>query len=220
MTGPGTHRCQCHNGYKGDGKTCQEVDNCLTKPCSTSAKCIKTAPGKHRCECLEGFTGDGKSCHVKPGYTVVKVEGKDVVVRNDDKHKGIASLNVLVGEIKKKADAKAAVLAKPAPTPAEKLAALVAGKVPNTGSLDDTTLRVDSLERATLALAKAAREETEELKKLRETAASSSVNIEKLINAKSEQILQDVVKVAQQEVTAHPLEDAAPSTTVPSTPKL
>uniref|UniRef100_A0A8R1U360 Uncharacterized protein n=1 Tax=Pristionchus pacificus TaxID=54126 RepID=A0A8R1U360_PRIPA len=57
-------RCQCLEGYHGDGyKQCDDVDEC-SRPgvCHENAVCTNT-PGKYFCQCKEGFTGDGvKSC--------------------------------------------------------------------------------------------------------------------------------------------------------------
>jgi len=144
---------------------------------------------------------------------VTEVNGQSVVVRNDNiKHKGLSSLDALVTKITKEEEVKAKSLApnaastaKATTTAAGKTAtpAAAAGVAAQTNPLDDTTLRVDSLEKATLALAQAAREETEELKKLRQAASTSTAAVEKLINAKSEAILEKVVQTAQDEITGH-----------------
>ncbi|GMT19356.1 hypothetical protein PFISCL1PPCAC_10653, partial [Pristionchus fissidentatus] len=57
-------RCQCLEGYKGDGyKQCNDVDECAREGvCHENAVCTNT-PGRYFCQCKEGFTGDGvRSC--------------------------------------------------------------------------------------------------------------------------------------------------------------
>ena len=56
----------CNAGYAGslDGKTCNEIDNCLVNNggCSVNATCTKTGPGTNTCACNSGFTGNGVTC--------------------------------------------------------------------------------------------------------------------------------------------------------------
>ncbi|XP_018417974.1 PREDICTED: stabilin-1 [Nanorana parkeri] len=60
----GNTRCQCKNGYEGDGTSCQPVDDCK-KPerggCSENAICI-SAPTGVMCQCNPGWSGDGIEC--------------------------------------------------------------------------------------------------------------------------------------------------------------
>uniref|UniRef100_A0A3P8W1Q3 Nidogen 2 n=1 Tax=Cynoglossus semilaevis TaxID=244447 RepID=A0A3P8W1Q3_CYNSE len=60
---PGSHRCQCHDGYEFgfDGRTCVDVDECSSSPCHISARCIN-ALGSFQCQCQPGFYGDGFFC--------------------------------------------------------------------------------------------------------------------------------------------------------------
>uniref|UniRef100_A0A1I7TIT4 Nidogen n=1 Tax=Caenorhabditis tropicalis TaxID=1561998 RepID=A0A1I7TIT4_9PELO len=56
-------RCQCLNGYKGDGyNNCEDVDECKTNStiCHKNAVCTNT-PGRYFCMCKEGFSGDGQT---------------------------------------------------------------------------------------------------------------------------------------------------------------
>ncbi|CCD68378.1 Dendrite extension defective protein 1 [Caenorhabditis elegans] len=56
-------RCQCLNGYKGDGyNNCEDVDECKTNStiCHKNAICTNT-PGRYFCMCKEGFSGDGQN---------------------------------------------------------------------------------------------------------------------------------------------------------------
>ena len=61
----GTPKCVCREGFKGDGKTCTDIDECATDNggCASNAACVNQ-PGGMRCLCNEGLTGDGKSCSV------------------------------------------------------------------------------------------------------------------------------------------------------------
>ncbi|KAF6024532.1 NID2 [Bugula neritina] len=55
--------CQCNPGFTGDGETCTDIDECLTKDtnnCHQNAVCINTE-GSYRCECSSGFIGDGRN---------------------------------------------------------------------------------------------------------------------------------------------------------------
>jgi len=56
----------CKNGYKGDGHTCIDINECLepgstSKPCSPHANCENKQPG-FCCTCKEGYLGDGYVC--------------------------------------------------------------------------------------------------------------------------------------------------------------
>jgi EGF domain len=61
-TGPATFACTCRAGYSGDGKTCVEIDACLSNPCDRNATCTKTGPGAFACTCKAGYSGDGRAC--------------------------------------------------------------------------------------------------------------------------------------------------------------
>ncbi|MBI3178716.1 MAG: hypothetical protein HYZ27_03590 [Deltaproteobacteria bacterium] len=59
----GDYQCQCGKGYLGDGKICDDVDECAlgTAGCDAKATCTNLL-GSFQCTCKEGFIGDGKSC--------------------------------------------------------------------------------------------------------------------------------------------------------------
>ncbi|XP_054635650.1 nidogen-1-like [Dunckerocampus dactyliophorus] len=64
--GPQLHfTCECASGFVGDGRQCQDVDECLETlgVCGEKAVCINL-PGSFRCECVSGFVFavDGKTC--------------------------------------------------------------------------------------------------------------------------------------------------------------
>uniref|UniRef100_A0A3P9J021 Stabilin 1 n=1 Tax=Oryzias latipes TaxID=8090 RepID=A0A3P9J021_ORYLA len=58
--------CTCHEGYQGDGFSCQPIDRWCTEEqnggCSEFATCKFTGPNKRECECLQGYVGNGVQC--------------------------------------------------------------------------------------------------------------------------------------------------------------
>jgi hypothetical protein len=58
-----TPKCECMDGYEGDGKTCKNVDECEKDHggCSENATCTDTEGG-FDCVCNNGFSGDGIDC--------------------------------------------------------------------------------------------------------------------------------------------------------------
>ncbi|XP_037773755.1 fibrillin-2-like, partial [Penaeus monodon] len=59
----GTYDCRCRDGFTGNGKTCRDVNECLTNNggCDRDAQCINT-DGSFKCVCDAGFLGDGFFC--------------------------------------------------------------------------------------------------------------------------------------------------------------
>ena len=59
----GSYKCQCWEGYEGDGFNCADANECDdgTSGCHSKANCKNTA-GSFECSCKTGFTGDGFNC--------------------------------------------------------------------------------------------------------------------------------------------------------------
>ncbi|XP_066464113.1 nidogen-2 [Eleutherodactylus coqui] len=59
------YTCVCAPGYQGDGRDCNDIDECLTRlsNCGYKTQCVNL-PGSFRCECQLGyvFSGDGHNC--------------------------------------------------------------------------------------------------------------------------------------------------------------
>ena len=82
----GSYDCICHQGYDGDGFSCDgkplpskqqinmqlsrhityftDVDECRMVKCGNNATC-KNTPGSYECLCDTGYEGDGHNCTSK-----------------------------------------------------------------------------------------------------------------------------------------------------------
>ena len=54
----GSYRCQCTDGYHGDGINCYDDDVCSNGPCHQKAVCSNTK-GSYNCRCNFGYHGNG-----------------------------------------------------------------------------------------------------------------------------------------------------------------
>uniref|UniRef100_A0A5S6QS67 EGF-like domain-containing protein n=1 Tax=Trichuris muris TaxID=70415 RepID=A0A5S6QS67_TRIMR len=60
--GKPTVSCHCLAGYKGDGKTCTDMDECQADhECDENADCVNV-PGSYFCQCRSGYFGNGTYC--------------------------------------------------------------------------------------------------------------------------------------------------------------
>ena len=63
----GNYTCSCRRGFrmKSDGKTCQDINECLEqKPCDNKNGICRNVFGSYRCSCKQGYKllPDAKSC--------------------------------------------------------------------------------------------------------------------------------------------------------------
>ena len=58
----GGYACSCIDGFKGDGFSCEDIDECKGEnTCSPNSICQNTV-GSYTCACKDGFVGDGQNC--------------------------------------------------------------------------------------------------------------------------------------------------------------
>ena len=55
---PGKYECECKQGYQGDGRSCNDVNECAKtpNPCNDGSICVNK-PGTYQCGCPDGFSG-------------------------------------------------------------------------------------------------------------------------------------------------------------------
>ncbi|TRY97717.1 hypothetical protein DNTS_006367 [Danionella cerebrum] len=58
---PKSFKCICKTGYKGDGKHCEDVDECLDNNGGCQQICVNTM-GSYECQCKDGFFLNGMNC--------------------------------------------------------------------------------------------------------------------------------------------------------------
>lgn len=57
----GDFECHCNTGYTGDGRTCEDVDECLDpNTCPNFTDCSNTV-GSFTCTCSDGYKVDDDS---------------------------------------------------------------------------------------------------------------------------------------------------------------
>ncbi|XP_056317457.1 signal peptide, CUB and EGF-like domain-containing protein 2 isoform X5 [Danio aesculapii] len=61
---PTSYKCTCKTGFKGDGKHCEDIDECDVEYNGGCVHECNNIPGNYRCTCLDGFhlAHDGHNC--------------------------------------------------------------------------------------------------------------------------------------------------------------
>jgi MYXO-CTERM domain-containing protein len=62
MNRTGSYTCRCNSGYRFDGTTCVDVNECSTSPCGVGGVACNNSPGSYSCDCAPGYMFDGTTC--------------------------------------------------------------------------------------------------------------------------------------------------------------
>ena len=50
----GSYECRCNPGYTGDGRSCDDIDECISSPCGEFGIC-NNLEASYQCDCKSGF---------------------------------------------------------------------------------------------------------------------------------------------------------------------
>ncbi|XP_065187530.1 nidogen-2-like [Sycon ciliatum] len=64
----GSYACECRDGYRGNGRSCQDLDECSrgTADCDKAHAYCNNTIGSYQCTCASGYVGDGRTCETDP----------------------------------------------------------------------------------------------------------------------------------------------------------
>lgn len=78
-TGGSSYICSCLPGFEGDGRVCQDTDECQSSRCHQDAVCYNTQ-GSFTCQCRPGYYGDGFHCSPERTKTRCEVHRDSLLV--------------------------------------------------------------------------------------------------------------------------------------------
>ncbi|CAD6188275.1 unnamed protein product [Caenorhabditis auriculariae] len=102
---PGSHFCVCSPGFIGDGKICDDIDECsLHGMCDENAVC-KNSMGAFECVCKDGFRREGRVCVAQPVWRRSQQKRRSHVYRlffvydNNDNYEVSCSTEVFFDDV-------------------------------------------------------------------------------------------------------------------------